>query len=112
MTFAELGVDQDMVDALAQKNILTPFPIQEQTIPLALTGQDIIGQAKTGTGKTLGFGLPLLQRIGADPGHGVKALIVVPTRELATQVAQDIEVAASARNITVAMIYGDRKSVV
>lgn len=108
MTFAELGVDQDMVDALAQKNILTPFPIQEQTIPLALTGQDIIGQAKTGTGKTLGFGLPLLQRIGADPGHGVKALIVVPTRELATQVAQDIEVAASARNITVAMIYGGK----
>ncbi|WP_176980913.1 DEAD/DEAH box helicase [Paramicrobacterium humi] len=97
-----------MVDALAQKNITEPFPIQEQTIPLALTGQDIIGQAKTGTGKTLGFGLPLLQRIGVDPGPGVRALIVVPTRELATQVAEDIEVAASNRKISVAMIYGGK----
>ncbi|QPZ39654.1 DEAD/DEAH box helicase [Paramicrobacterium chengjingii] len=108
MTFSELGVDNDMADALARKNILEPFPIQEQTIPLALTGQDIIGQAKTGTGKTLGFGLPLLQRIGAQPGPGVKALIVVPTRELATQVAQDLEVAAADRDVEVAMIYGGK----
>ncbi|WP_437585108.1 DEAD/DEAH box helicase [Paramicrobacterium sp. CJ85] len=97
-----------MVDALAAKNISDPFPIQEQTIPLALTGQDIIGQAKTGTGKTLGFGLPLLQRLGEKPEHGVKALIVVPTRELATQVAQDLEVAASGREVSVAMIYGGK----
>ena len=93
VTFADLGVDQDMVDALAAKGILDPFPIQEQTIPLGLAGQDIIGQAKTGTGKTFGFGLPLLQRLGKDPEPGVKALIVVPTRELCVQVTEDIELA-------------------
>lgn len=108
VTFSELGVDNDMADALARKNILDPFPIQEQTIPLALTGQDIIGQAKTGTGKTLGFGLPLLQRIGTQPEHGVKALIVVPTRELATQVAADLEAAAVNRDVEVALIYGGK----
>ncbi len=57
-TFADLGVDQDIVDALATKGIIDAFPIQEQTIPLGLPGQDIIGQAKTGTGKTFGFGIP------------------------------------------------------
>ncbi|MFC4223380.1 DEAD/DEAH box helicase [Lysinibacter cavernae] len=97
-----------MVDALATKGIIESFPIQEQTIPLALTGQDIIGQAKTGTGKTLGFGLPLLQRIGANPEHGVQALIVVPTRELAVQVTEDIELAASNRGATVVSIYGGK----
>jgi superfamily II DNA/RNA helicase len=51
LTFADLAIEQDMVDALAAKGIVEPFPIQTQTIPLALTGQDIIGQAKTGTGK-------------------------------------------------------------
>ncbi|MEN9287408.1 MAG: hypothetical protein RLZ88_78, partial [Actinomycetota bacterium] len=63
MNFQELGIDQDIVDALAAKGITSPFPIQEQAIPVALTGQDIIGQAKTGTGKTFGFGLPLLQSL-------------------------------------------------
>ncbi len=90
MDFRDLGVDQDMVDALAAKNILSPFPIQEQTIPLGLAGQDIIGQAKTGTGKTFGFGLPILQRLGSDPAPGVKALVVVPTRELCVQVTEDL----------------------
>ncbi|MGO2659658.1 DEAD/DEAH box helicase [Mycetocola reblochoni] len=108
MTFRDLGVDADIVDALADKGIIEPFPIQEQTIPLALTGQDIIGQAKTGTGKTFGFGIPLLQRIGADPAPGVVALIVVPTRELAVQVTEDIELAASNRSTAIASIYGGK----
>ena len=107
-TFLELGVDQDMVDALAGKGILEAFPIQEQTIPLALTGQDIIGQAKTGTGKTFGFGLPLLQRIGANPEPGVQALIVVPTRELAVQVTEDLEIASQNRAATLVSIYGGK----
>ena len=107
-TFLELGVDQDMVDALAGKGILEAFPIQEETIPLALTGQDIIGQAKTGTGKTFGFGLPLLQRIGASPEPGVQALIVVPTRELAVQVTEDLELAAKNRDATLVSIYGGK----
>ena len=78
-TFSDLKVDQDLVDALASKGIIHPFPIQTQTIPLGLEGQDIIGQAKTGTGKTFGFGLPLLQSLGQNPAPGVQALVVVPT---------------------------------
>ena len=107
-TFLELGVDQDMVDSLADQGILDAFPIQEQTIPLALTGQDIIGQAKTGTGKTFGFGLPVLQRVGAEPVDGVQALVVVPTRELAMQVYEDLELAAKNRAATVVPIYGGK----
>lgn len=97
-----------MVDALASKGILEPFPIQEQTIPLALSGQDIIGQAKTGTGKTFGFGLPLIQRLGLDPAPGVQALIVVPTRELCVQVSEDLALAASNRGTNLVSIYGGK----
>ena len=108
MDFSELGIDSDIVAALASKGITQPFPIQEQAIPLALTGQDLIGQAKTGTGKTLGFGLPIIQRLGSDPAHGAKALVVVPTRELAIQVAEDLTLASSNRNVQVVAIYGGK----
>lgn len=108
VTFSELNIDQDMVDALATKGILEPFPIQTQTIPMGLAGQDIIGQAKTGTGKTLGFGLPVLQSLGINPEPGVKALIVVPTRELCVQVAEDLVLAASNRSTKIAAIYGGK----
>ncbi|WP_111719312.1 DEAD/DEAH box helicase [Homoserinimonas sp. OAct 916] len=108
MTFSDLNIDQDMVDALASKGIIEPFPIQTQTIPMALGGQDVIGQAKTGTGKTFGFGLPLIQRLGPDPAPGVQALIVVPTRELCVQVAEDLALAASNRSTRVAAIYGGK----
>ncbi|WP_144877180.1 DEAD/DEAH box helicase [Microbacterium sp. 1.5R] len=107
-TFADLGIDQDIVDALAAKGIVDAFPIQEQTIPLGLPGQDIIGQAKTGTGKTFGFGIPVVQRLGKDPEHGVKALIVVPTRELAVQVYEDIDLLTSNRSTSVVAIYGGK----
>jgi superfamily II DNA/RNA helicase len=116
-TFADFGVREDICEALAEKGITHPFPIQSMTLPVALSGQDIIGQAKTGTGKTLGFGLPVLQRVvGRDdaawaslksPG-APQALIVVPTRELAVQVGNDISVAARKRNARVATIYGGR----
>jgi superfamily II DNA/RNA helicase len=108
VTFTELNIDEDMVQALADHGILEPFPIQEQTIPLALAGQDIIGQAKTGTGKTFGFGLPLIQRLGLDPAPGVQALIVVPTRELAVQVTEDLQTASANRATTVVSIYGGK----
>jgi superfamily II DNA/RNA helicase len=107
-TFADLGIDQDIIDALASKGIVDAFPIQEQTIPLGLPGQDIIGQAKTGTGKTFGFGIPVVQRLGLDPEHGVKALIVVPTRELAVQVYEDIDLLTSNRSTSVVAIYGGK----
>lgn len=107
-SFADLGVDQDIVDTLATKGIVDAFPIQEQTIPLGLPGQDIIGQAKTGTGKTFGFGIPVVQRLGLDPEPGVKALIVVPTRELAVQVYEDIDMLTSGRSTSVVAIYGGK----
>jgi superfamily II DNA/RNA helicase len=108
LTFKDLGIDSDISEALEARGITSPLPIQEQAITLALTGQDIIGQAKTGTGKTLGFGLPLIQSLGLDPKHGAKALVVVPTRELAIQVAEDLKLACSNRSTTVAAIYGGK----
>ncbi|NUL46310.1 DEAD/DEAH box helicase [Cellulosimicrobium funkei] len=116
-TFADFKVRSDMVEALAEKGITHPFPIQAMTLPVALGGHDIIGQAKTGTGKTLGFGLPALQRVvgPGEPGFdrldspgAPQALIVAPTRELANQVAQDITTAASKRSVRIATIYGGR----
>jgi superfamily II DNA/RNA helicase len=108
LTFRDLGIDQDIADALAIKGITEPFPIQEQAIPVALTGQDVIGQAKTGTGKTFGFGLPLIQSLGPNPDKGAKALVVVPTRELCIQVAEDLKLATSNRETTVVAIYGGK----
>ena len=108
MNFRSLGIDEDICAALDSKSITSPFPIQEQAIPVALSGTDVIGQAKTGTGKTLGFGLPLLQSLGKEPEHGVQALVVVPTRELAVQVAEDLELAASNRSTQIAAIYGGK----
>lgn len=116
-TFADFGVRQDICDALAAHGILHPFPIQSLTLPVALGGHDIIGQAKTGTGKTLGFGLPVLQRVVgrsdpqwdslASPG-APQALIIVPTRELAVQVGKDLSTAAAQRDARVLTIYGGR----
>jgi superfamily II DNA/RNA helicase len=108
VTFSELGVDDDIVEALSSNGITEPFPIQAQTIPLALDGQDIIGQAKTGTGKTLGFGIPLIQRLGAAPAPGVQALVVVPTRELCVQVFEDLSAATTGRPTGVVAIYGGK----
>jgi superfamily II DNA/RNA helicase len=107
-TFADLGVDADIVAALSSRGIVDAFPIQEQTIPLGLSGQDIIGQAKTGTGKTFGFGIPVVQRLGLEPPHGVQALIVVPTRELAVQVYEDMDMLTEGRSTSVVAIYGGK----
>jgi superfamily II DNA/RNA helicase len=113
-TFRELGVLDATADALEAAGIIEAFPIQEQTLPLALAGTDLIGQAKTGTGKTLGFGIPLLQRITAPAdaggGHTTKpqALVIVPTRELCVQVAKDLELAGARRNVRVLAVYGGR----
>ena len=106
--FADLGIDQDILDQLVAKGIEDAFPIQEQTIPISLPGQDVIGQAKTGTGKTFGFGIPVVQRLGIDPEPGVKALIVVPTRELATQVYEDMDLLTAGRSTSVVAIYGGK----
>ncbi|MEU5693723.1 DEAD/DEAH box helicase [Actinosynnema sp. NPDC020468] len=107
-TFAELGVREEIVRSLAEAGIERTFAIQELTLPLALAGDDVIGQARTGTGKTLGFGIPLLQRITV-PGDGTpQALVVVPTRELCLQVTHDLTDAARHLDIRVLAIYGGR----
>ncbi|WAJ46475.1 DEAD/DEAH box helicase [Mycobacterium sp. Aquia_216] len=118
-TFAELGVRDEIVRALAEKGIEHAFAIQELTLPMALAGDDVIGQARTGMGKTLAFGVPLLQRItngvGVRPLNGTpRALIVVPTRELCVQVTEDLAAAAKhliadeGRRLSVVSIYGGR----
>ncbi|RBY74786.1 ATP-dependent helicase [Geodermatophilus sp. TF02-6] len=109
--FSDFDVHPDVVAALAGVGITRTFAIQELTLPLALAGNDLIGQARTGTGKTLGFGVPLLQRVvpAAEGGDGVpQALVVVPTRELCVQVARDLTTAGSKRGIRVQAIYGGR----
>ncbi|WP_253835638.1 DEAD/DEAH box helicase [Actinokineospora globicatena] len=107
-TFAELDVKPEIVRALAEAGIERTFAIQELTLPLALAGEDLIGQARTGTGKTLGFGVPLLQRV-TTPGDGTpQALVVVPTRELCLQVTADIRDAGKHLGIRVLSIYGGR----
>ncbi|WP_458319882.1 DEAD/DEAH box helicase [Mycolicibacterium brisbanense] len=121
-TFAELGVRDEIVRALAENGIVHPFAIQELTLPLALAGSDLIGQARTGMGKTFAFGVPLLHRVAGDqtrPLTGApRALVVVPTRELCLQVYDDLAAAAkyltadtgtaSERPFTVTSIYGGR----
>ncbi|MGX9900339.1 DEAD/DEAH box helicase [Arthrobacter sp. SA17] len=116
-SFADFNVRADIVESLADAGITHPFPIQAMTLPVALSGHDIIGQAKTGTGKTLGFGIPALQRIVGrdDPGFdklavpgAPQALVIVPTRELAVQVANDLQNASRKRNARIVTIYGGR----
>lgn len=112
-TFSQLGVAAEIVDALAQLGITRTFSVQELAIPLALTGRDIIGQARTGMGKTFGFGVPLLDRVFDDADVAEldgtpRALVVVPTRELAVQVGEDLTTAASKTPVRVTTIYGGR----
>lgn len=105
--FSDFGVDPQICASLEHEGITHAFPIQAQTLPLALAGNDLIGQAKTGTGKTLGFGIPLLQRI-SDADGTPQALVVVPTRELCIQVASDLAIAGKAKGIRVLAVYGGR----
>ena len=111
--FRDLGVDEVICAALDDVGIHTTFPIQALTLPLAIDGQDIIGQARTGTGKTLAFGVPMLHRLAttlaaARVARQPAALIVVPTRELAIQVAGDLKQAGARLGARVLTVYGGR----
>ncbi|MGN8246491.1 DEAD/DEAH box helicase [Cellulomonas soli] len=117
VSFADFDVRPEIVASLAEAGITHPFPIQAMTLPVALSGHDIIGQAKTGTGKTLGFGVPLLHRVIAPGEEGYdalpapgkpQALVVVPTRELAVQVAGDLQAASRKRSVRILQVYGGR----
>src|SRR5664279_3999235 len=119
-TFVELGVDPRIVRALNESGIERTFAIQALTLPIALGGADLIGQARTGMGKTLGFGVPLLQRLALDDsltltangklpaGRAPRALVMVPTRELCVQVTRDLHQAAKYMGLAVTSVYGGR----
>jgi superfamily II DNA/RNA helicase len=113
-TFVDLGVSSELVAVLSAQGITTAFPIQAMTIADALAGRDICGKAKTGSGKTLGFGLPMLQRLAAEKTNGVsvgtaarpRGLVLLPTRELAVQVYEVLKPLGEALGLHVAAVYG------
>ena len=104
-TFAQLGLSQDIVGALKKQGIEHPFQIQERAIPAALEGRDILAKAPTGSGKTLAFALPIVERITSDSSRPA-ALVLVPTRELAVQVAEEFTLLANSRKLRVVTVYG------
>ena len=108
-TFADLGVSPDLTAALESRGIMSPFAVQELTIADALAGRDVCGKAKTGSGKTLAFGLPLLEKVKGAEARRPRALILVPTRELATQVRDELAPLGVGRDVTVTAIYGGAK---
>ncbi|MHB1445084.1 MAG: DEAD/DEAH box helicase [Acidimicrobiales bacterium] len=106
-SFLALGVSEKLNAVLNESGVTSPFPVQALTIPDALTGRDVCGKAKTGSGKTLAFAIPMLQRAvpGARPGHP-RALVLVPTRELAAQVHNVMAPLADALGLRAAVAYG------
>ena len=102
-----LGVDEQIVSSLIKRGIKTPFPIQDLTIPDALRGNDVCGKAKTGSGKTLAFGIPMVQNLDQPSGdNNPRGLIMVPTRELATQVKEELDPLLNGKSLTAVAIYG------
>jgi superfamily II DNA/RNA helicase len=108
--FAELGVPDALVRLLTSQGVTAPFPIQSATLPDSLAGRDVLGQGRTGSGKTLAFALPLVARLAASPKEPMRgrprALVLVPTRELATQVAAVIEPLAAAFRMSTVTVFG------
>ncbi len=105
-TFADLGVSEDLCTALASRGITEPFSIQSIAIPDALAGRDVCGKAKTGSGKTLAFGIPVVENIGRAEPKRPLAIALVPTRELAVQVAEELTPLAKSRDVRIAAVYG------
>jgi superfamily II DNA/RNA helicase len=117
LTFADLPLRPETLEALSAHGFISPFPIQEQVLPIALADGDLIGQAKTGTGKTLAFGVPLIERVIApldaewaslEAKGSPQVLVVVPTRELCVQVTKDIEELSGNRGLRILAVYGGR----
>jgi superfamily II DNA/RNA helicase len=104
MSFADLGVSKSVVDALAERDITQPFPVQQMVVRDALAGHDLLVQSPTGSGKTLAFGVPLVDRV--EPSKHLSALVLAPTRELASQIADELESMAHARRLRIAVVYG------
>jgi ATP-dependent RNA helicase RhlE len=105
MSFADLGVSKNVVRALAQRGIDRPFPVQRMVIREALAGHDLLVQSPTGSGKTLAFGVPLVDRVEPGAKH-LSALVLAPTRELASQIVDELKSVAEARRVRIAAVYG------
>jgi len=112
-TFTDLGLAKPLLKALAEEGYDTPTPIQALAIPTVLAGRDLLGIAQTGTGKTAAFALPILQRLAADPRpaprRGARVLVLSPTRELASQIAESFRVYGRHLNLTTAVVFGGVK---
>ena len=108
--FETLGLAPEILTALAAAKLTEPTPIQEHAIPLALQGRDVLGLAQTGTGKTLAFGLPLIDNLLAQPGKPdpktAKALILAPTRELINQIAESLKALTAGTKVRVVTVVG------
>ncbi|MDQ1698826.1 MAG: hypothetical protein QOG34_689, partial [Frankiaceae bacterium] len=107
-SFADMGVPATLVSALARRGITEPFAIQVRALPDGIAGRDVLGRAQTGSGKTLAFGLPMLARLAgrrSQPRHP-RGLVLVPTRELAMQVADALRPLADAVNLRIAAVFG------
>lgn len=112
MTFNSLGLSAPILKAVAEQGYTTPSPIQAQAIPVVMAGKDVMAAAQTGTGKTAGFTLPILQRLsGGEPAHGnqVRVLILTPTRELAAQVADSVSTYGKHLPLRCAVVFGGVK---
>ncbi|MGH8740869.1 MAG: DEAD/DEAH box helicase, partial [Burkholderiales bacterium] len=112
-TFATLGLSAELQRAVREQGYTDPTPIQAQAIPVVLAGRDLLGAAQTGTGKTAGFALPILQRLSLKANsshsparHPVRVLIITPTRELAAQVEQDIRTYGKFVSVKTSLVYG------
>jgi ATP-dependent RNA helicase RhlE len=104
-TFADLGVSEVVASELAQRGIAKPFAVQSMVIPDVLAGRDVLAQSPTGSGKTLAFGVPMVERI-KDSDPRPSALVLAPTRELASQIVDDLRPIAHARTLSIAAVYG------
>ncbi|MGE5423192.1 MAG: DEAD/DEAH box helicase [Ignavibacteriales bacterium] len=105
ITFNEMGLSDPIMKAIANMGFEEPTPIQEQTVPMAMEGRDIIGRAQTGTGKTVAFAIPVVEGISAEE-EGARALVITPTRELAVQVAEEMNKIAQFKGVRTLPIYG------
>lgn len=108
MTFADLGVGEPLIDVLAARGITQPFPIQIETLPDTLSGRDVLGRGKTGSGKTLAFSIPMVSRLAGHPRRPLRpsGLVLVPTRELASQITATLEPLAAVNGLRVTTIFG------
>ncbi len=106
MNFSDLGLEPELLRAVTDKGYDTPTPIQQQAIPAVLAGRDVLAGAQTGTGKTAGFVLPLLQKLGQRKGHAPRVLVLTPTRELAAQIAQNARDYGKYKQLRTIVIFG------